>query len=77
MLGALLFQDNIPKIYWGGSIRTAVHLINRTLARLYPFLKLFLSIPYQDLEVFGSLAYAFTLSQNRSKFDPVLEIVFF
>lgn len=71
---ALLFQAKLPVTFWGESILTASHLINRT-----PFVVLNGSTPYEllhsskpsldSLRVFGCLCYAHRRPRNRDKFS--------
>lgn len=65
---ACLFQANLPAKFWGQSILTAAHLINRTPSRLLggksPYELLHGSPPnYDTLKVFGCLYFA----QKRPK----------
>ena len=71
---ALLFQSNLPKIFWSYAILHAVFLINRIptpiLNNSSPFEKLYNKAPdYHDLKPFGCLCYFSTLQHNRHKFD--------
>ena len=71
---ALLFQCNLPKIFWSYAILHAVFLINRIptpiLNNSSPFEKLYNKAPdYHDLKPFGCLCYFSTLQHNRHKFD--------
>ncbi|CAA7046908.1 unnamed protein product [Microthlaspi erraticum] len=72
---ALLFQSNLPLIYWSDCIYTAVFLINRTpsllLDKLGPFEVLAKKTPdYSFLRSFGCLCYVSTLLKDRNKFSP-------
>ncbi|KAK2437637.1 putative mitochondrial protein [Trifolium repens] len=71
---ALLFQSNLPKIFWAHAVAHAVHIINRLptpfLSQKSPFQMLYDILPdLNNLKVFGSLAFASTLQSNRHKFD--------
>ncbi|GAU40777.1 hypothetical protein TSUD_26570 [Trifolium subterraneum] len=71
---ALLFQANLPKIFWSHAVGHAIHIINRLPS---PFLKQ--KSPYQvlhnhlpdisNLKVFGCLVFVSTLQSNRHKLD--------
>lgn len=60
---ALLFQSSLPIKFWGESILTAAHLINRTPSRVLkgktPYELIYGAHPaYENLRVFGCLAFA-------------------
>lgn len=71
---ALLFQSQLPLIFWGECVLTAVYLINRLLSPLLsnksPF-ELLYNRPSSlaHLKVFGCLCYA-TVVHPTHKFDP-------
>ncbi|GAU44272.1 hypothetical protein TSUD_133180 [Trifolium subterraneum] len=71
---ALLFQANLPTIFWSYAVSHAVHIINRLpspfLKQKLPFQMLYNTLPDIDnLKVFGSLVFAATLKANRHKLD--------
>jgi hypothetical protein len=72
---ALLFQSFLPKHFWSFAVLHATYIMNRIttpgLNDKSPFEMLFGSLPnLHELKVFGSLAYAFTLSVHRAKLSP-------
>ncbi|GAU27901.1 hypothetical protein TSUD_159950 [Trifolium subterraneum] len=71
---ALLFQSHLPKFFWAHAVGHAVHIINRLptpfLSQKSPYQMLYNCLPdITTLKVFGSLAYASTLSSHRHKLD--------
>lgn len=71
---ALLFQAKLPVTFWGESILTAAHLINRTPSAVLngqtPYELLHGSKPsYDSLRTFGCLCYAQRRPRNRDKFS--------
>ena len=71
---SLLFQAKLPVTFWGESILTAAHLINRTpsvvLHGSTPYELLHGSKPsYDSLRTFGCLCYAHRRPRNRDKFS--------
>ena len=72
---ALFFQSRVPIQFWSDCVLTAAYLINRITSPLLvvktPFELLHKQmVDYFHLKVFGCLAFAFTLSAQRTKFDP-------
>nr|KYP43110.1 Retrovirus-related Pol polyprotein from transposon TNT 1-94 [Cajanus cajan] len=75
MARALMFQSNVSKMFWNYAIGHAVHLINRLPTRFLqqnsPYYVLYSEKPdFSHLKVFGCLAFASTLSHNRTKLEP-------
>jgi len=79
---ALIIQSHLSKIYWSYFVIHVAHIINMlptpTLNDFSPHEMLYKTPPdFNQLNVFGSLCYASTLSTNKSKFDPrALKCVF-
>ena len=72
---ALLFQANLPKSFWSFAVLHAIFLINRTptptLENASPYEILHNKTPdFSFLKVFGCLAYASSLSRDRTKLGP-------
>lgn len=72
---ALLFHSQVPLVYWGECVMSAVFLINRipspVLENKSPFQILINKLPdYNSLRSFGCLCYKSTFLNSRTKFDP-------
>jgi len=72
---SLLFQANLPVIFWGEAILTAAYLINRTPSQVLngktPYEILHGVKPsYDQLRVFGSSCYTHKRSRDKDKFGP-------
>ena len=72
---ALLFQSNVPKIFWNFAVNHAIFLINRLPSRVLdnksPYQLLHNSLPdISFLRVFGCQCFVTTLVHNRRKLDP-------
>nr|KYP68601.1 Retrovirus-related Pol polyprotein from transposon TNT 1-94 [Cajanus cajan] len=72
---SLLFHSKLPKSFWSFAVNHAVFFINRlpspVLNQLSPFQLLYNTKPnLNDLRFFGSLCFASTLQQHRTKLDP-------
>ena len=79
---ALFFQSRVAIQFWSDCVLTAAYLINRTpswlLGNKAPLEILHKQlIDYSHLKVFGCLAFASTLSVERTKFDPRARICVF
>ncbi|KAL2242415.1 UNVERIFIED_CONTAM: Retrovirus-related Pol polyprotein from transposon RE1 [Sesamum indicum] len=71
---ALMFQSYLPNQFWGDSILTATHIINKlptsTLNWKSPFEVLYKSPPtYESLKTFGCLCFASNFYPGKTKFD--------
>jgi hypothetical protein len=71
---ALLFQSKLPKQFWSYAVLQATYIINRIRSPLLQnkspyFLRFQIDPNLHDLRVFGSLCYATTLLNHRTKFD--------
>ncbi|GAU23578.1 hypothetical protein TSUD_385660 [Trifolium subterraneum] len=69
---ALLFQANLPTIFWSYAVSHAVHIINRLpspfLKQKLPYQMLYNTLPDIDnLKVFGSLVFAATLKEMHDE----------
>ncbi|KAL0400307.1 UNVERIFIED_CONTAM: Retrovirus-related Pol polyprotein from transposon RE1 [Sesamum radiatum] len=72
---ALMFESGLPRQFWGDSILTATHIINKLpspkLAWKSPFELLYNTAPsYDRLRTFGCLCFASNVNPHKSKFDP-------
>jgi len=75
IIRTLIFQSNLPKLFWNFAASHAVFLLNRLPSKV-----LHNKIPYDILygsssdltfiKVFGCEAFASTLAHNRTKLDP-------
>ncbi|CAM8925259.1 unnamed protein product [Rhodiola kirilowii] len=71
---ALMFESGLPRMFWGESVLTATHIINRLPSSVIqgksPWEKLFNEQPYIDhLRVFGCSCFVSTNKHSRDKFD--------
>ncbi|KAL0386160.1 UNVERIFIED_CONTAM: Copia protein [Sesamum radiatum] len=71
---ALMFESYLPRHFWGESILTATHIINRlpsvTLGWKSPFELLYNIAPsYATMKTFGCLCFASNVHPHKSKFD--------
>lgn len=69
-----MFQSKLPIIFWTYAVCHTIFIINRlptpVLGNKTPFKMLYAKPPtFLDFKVFGCLAYATTLIQNRGKLD--------
>ncbi|GAU46782.1 hypothetical protein TSUD_351810 [Trifolium subterraneum] len=72
---SLLFQSKLPKKFWSYAVSHATYIINRVCTPLLqnksPYHLLYNKPPdLEQLKVFGSLCYASTLQNQRTKLDP-------
>jgi hypothetical protein len=72
---ALLFQANLPKNFWSFAVQHATYLLNRlptaVLGNKSSYELMHKTIPsLENLKVFGSLTYASTLQNHRTKLEP-------
>jgi hypothetical protein len=72
---ALLFQANLPKYFWSFAVQHATYLMNRlptvVLGNKSPYELMHKTVPsLENLKVFGSLTYASTLQNHRTKLEP-------
>ncbi|KAL0451846.1 UNVERIFIED_CONTAM: Retrovirus-related Pol polyprotein from transposon RE1 [Sesamum latifolium] len=72
---ALMFESGLPRQFWGDSVLTATHIINKLpspkLAWKSPFELLYNTAPsYDRLRTFGCLCFASNVNPHKSKFDP-------
>ncbi|CAJ2656892.1 unnamed protein product [Trifolium pratense] len=72
---ALLFQSKLPKQFWSYAVLQATYVINRIPSPLLnnksPYFLRFNKHPdMNELKVFGSLCYASTIQNHRTKLDP-------
>ena len=70
---SLLFQANLPVKFWGESVLTAAHLINRTPTKVLhgktPYELLHGKQPsYDNLKIFGCLGYVHNARRDKDKF---------
>jgi len=75
MTHSLLFQSSLPKAYWSYAVAHVVYLINRLLSVILnnksPY-ELLHKLPptYLDSKIFGSLGFASSLENNKTKLEP-------
>ena len=72
---ALKFQAGVPITHWGECILTAVYIINRipttALQNKVPYEVLYeTAVDYNELKVFGCLAFAANTGSKNDKFQP-------
>jgi len=77
----LIFQNNLPKLFWNFAASHAVFLLNRLPSKVLhnksPYDILYGSSPYLTfIKVFGCEAFASTLAHNRMKLILGLDGVF-
>lgn len=74
MARALRFQARLTLKYWGDSVLTATHIINRlpspVIGNISPYEKLHEKKPnYSHMRTFGCLAIAYNPATQRDKFS--------
>jgi len=72
---ALIFQSNLPKLFWNLAVSHAIFLLNRLPSKVLhnksPYDILYDSSPdLTFIKMFGCEAFASTLTHNRTKLDP-------
>jgi len=72
---ALIFQSNLPKLFWNFATSHAIFLLNRLPSKVLhnksPYDILYASSPdLTFIKVFGCEAFASTLAHNRTKLEP-------
>ena len=76
---SLLFEYNMPKVYWDCAITTAIYLINRMPSKIINFetplkkLSTFVTIPSilnLPPKIFGCVAYVHIPKNQRTKIEP-------
>jgi transposase InsO family protein len=77
---AFLFQNNVPKHFWGEAVLTATHIINRLPTKVLDFKspmqilsQFFPNYPISNgliPRIFGCVAFVHIHSPNRNKLDP-------
>lgn len=70
---SILFQANLPVRFWGESVLTAAHLINRTLTKVLggktPYEVLYKKVPsYDNIKMFGCLCFVHHVRRDKDKF---------
>jgi len=71
----LMIQFGLPKAYWSYVVSYVVYIINRLPSTVInyktPYELLYKTPPtYLNLRIFGSLCFASTLENNRTKLEP-------
>ena len=71
----LIFQSNLPKLFWNFSVSHVVFLLNRLPSKVLhyksPYDILYDSSPdLTSIKVFGCEAFASIMAHNRMKLDP-------
>jgi len=78
---ALIFQSNLPKLFWNFAVSNGIFLLNRlpnkVLHNKSPYNILYgSSLDLTFIKVFGCEAFASTLTYNRTKLILELDVVF-
>ena len=71
----LMFQSNLPKVFWSYAVLHSVHLINclpsPVIQNKCPYELMYECMPgISDTRILGCVCFASTLEQNRHKLDP-------